>query len=81
LLSPCSLPQIDLVTGKEEVRLPNVGVKAHGLVHWGSGMLVLDSNGGALSMVDPTAGAVTQLWHVSDLNLGRDRVWVAVVLS
>ncbi|KAL4859265.1 hypothetical protein ACK3TF_001013 [Chlorella vulgaris] len=60
------LVQIDLVTGKEEVRLPNVGVKAHGLVHWGSGMLVLDSNGGALSLVDPTAGSVTQLWHLGD---------------
>jgi hypothetical protein len=76
--SGCILPsdaQSDIVrvnismasNGQIIQRLRNVGHKAHGIVQLQNGQLLcLDSETAALIMVDPTTGAVTRLWTVSD---------------
>ena len=45
-------------------RIEGVGRKAHGLVRWGRGLLLLDSERGALAWLDPVAREVTELWRV-----------------
>lgn len=43
----------------------NVGLKAHGLVLWRGRFVMLDSEHGALVVVDPDTSVVTQIWKVT----------------
>ena len=45
-------------------RIPNVGAKAHGLVFWREGFLLLSSASGAVHYVSRGSGLVEQLWQV-----------------
>jgi len=48
---------------QEVLRVQGIGDKAHGLVAWHSQLLFLDSENGALALLDPATGDVTELWR------------------
>lgn len=82
-LPPSPPPQSDLVkvfVGRgaaphEVSRISSVGTKAHGLVAWGRrGLLMLDSEYGALVSVDVATGNVYDIWVVRLKTQGVE-VW------
>lgn len=47
------LVEIDLGSGLQTRRVPSVGLKSHGLVQWRNYIVSLDSDNGALMLIDP----------------------------
>ena len=60
------LVEVDLVSGTELRRLPNIGFKSHGAVFWRDGLIALDSDNAALMHVDLSTGATAHLWTCAD---------------
>jgi hypothetical protein len=60
------LAKVDLATGLEVERLRGVGTKAHSIVRWGALLLLLDSDGAALTSLDPRTHAREVLWKVRE---------------
>lgn len=48
----------------EASRISGVGTKAHGVVAWGSDLIMLDSDNGVLVSLDTETGDVFDLWMV-----------------
>jgi hypothetical protein len=59
------LVEVDLASGKEVRRLPDIGVKSHGLVFWEHFIVGLNSDEGQLIRVQPDKGTWERLWSVS----------------
>jgi Aspartyl/Asparaginyl beta-hydroxylase len=62
-LGPSILAEIDLETGREIRRLPNIGDKSHGAVQWRGSIISLNSDNAALMKVDTATGRTEQLWQ------------------
>lgn len=68
LLAQSDLVKVYIGPGHEphEVsRINSIGAKAHGLVSWGKDILMLDSDNGALVLLDVASGDVYDLYMVS----------------
>jgi hypothetical protein len=62
-LGPSILAEIDLETGRELRRLPNIGDKSHGAVQWRGSIISLNSDKAALMKVNTKTGRTEQLWQ------------------
>lgn len=51
---------------RELLRIKGVGTKAHGLVEWGSKLIMLDSDAGTLVQLDPYTSNVDDIWAVPE---------------
>ena len=73
-LGPSKLVLLDLETGERVREIPGVGTKAHGLVPWEGGFVILNSGEGQLCLYTPPApdagpdarGALEVLWADED---------------
>jgi hypothetical protein len=60
---PSKIVQFDIETGIKQVVIDNVGFAAHGLVLWENFVVVLDSRGGALKLVDLVTRSISTVWQ------------------
>lgn len=65
--------RINLEHGTTEMRLPSVGVHAHGLVLWHDKLILLDSEGSALVAIHPPSSTPDIIWRVSLAEAQRAR--------
>jgi hypothetical protein len=65
--------RINLNHGTTEMRLPSVGVHAHGLVLWHDELILLDSEGSALVAIHPPSSTPDIIWRVSPAEAQRAR--------
>ena len=76
--------RINLNHGTTEMRLPSVGVHAHGLVLWHDKLILLDSEGSALVAIHPPSSTPDIIWRVSPAEAQRARIpsrWRETVLG